>query len=220
MYTSMEGSCSIENFQLFSNFQWGFKDKDMVRLNVCPLVNSVGWTASSIMSFYSKKCVKTASWCKVKLWVDWNRASAVDRERGQTFWPTISPQWDPKCFRGRGRQWLSPSMSAAWVIQESYSQVKLWPFNGTYCKGICWSLSRGTNSFICRGTASMFAQVGHSVWISDPSQCISGEKLFGGFLVVLHSGGLLRWKHAQSSQLGKDSAIIWQIPSLPLAHAC
>ena len=40
MYTSMEGSCYIENFSLFSNFQCGFKDKDMVCLNVCPLVNS------------------------------------------------------------------------------------------------------------------------------------------------------------------------------------
>lgn len=42
-----------------------------------------------------------------------------------------------------------------------------------------------------------------------------------GFLVVMHTGyGLLRWKHAQSSQLGKDSDIIWQMSSLPLAHAC
>lgn len=68
---------------------------------------------------------------------------------------------DTRVLRGeRGHQWLSPSMSAAWVIQESYSQVKLWPFNGTYCKGICWSLSKGKNSFICCGTESMFAQTG------------------------------------------------------------
>lgn len=57
MYTSMEGSCYIENFQFFSNFQWGFKDEDMVCLNVCPLVNSMGRIARWVLRFYYMKCV-------------------------------------------------------------------------------------------------------------------------------------------------------------------
>lgn len=93
----------------------------------------------------------------------------------------------------RGDQWLSPSMSAAWVIQESYSQVKLWPFNGTYCKGICWSLSRGTNIFICCGTRSMFAQPGvhHIYFIAKLANLWRGIICKTSvFLVVIHNRGL------------------------------
>lgn len=48
--------------------------------------------------------------------------------------------------------WFS-SVTAVWVNLESYSQVKLWPFSGTYCKSLCWPLSRITNSIIhCRNS--------------------------------------------------------------------
>lgn len=164
MYTSMEGSCYIENLQFFSNFQWGFKDKDMVCLNVCPLVNSMGQIANSVLRYSYMKWNDKTSQLIVELSLDWLKSVICS---WQQMWANILAHHfssvRPKCFRERGRQWLSPSMSAAWVIQESYSQVKLWPFNGTYCKGICWSLSRDTNSFICHGTRSVFAQVGHSM---------------------------------------------------------
>jgi len=141
--------------------------------------------------------------------VDWKWGRV---QRGQTFWPTIPPQWDPSASgreRGGGQR-LSPSTSAAWVIQESYSQVKLWPFNGTYCKGMRWSWSRDTNSFIRRGARSAFARVG-TTWTSDPRQRVPAEKLFSQscpsfFGLFLHSRGLSRRKHAQSSRFGKVAA--------------
>lgn len=176
MYTSMEGSCYIENSQLFSNFQWGFRDQDMVRLNECPLVSSTGLNCKvSTEAFFAKwnVCWRPSA-DRFRFKIDWNQASVVDCECGQTFWPTMSPQWDPSASgkRGRGASMTSHLvMSAAWVIQESYSQVKLWPFNGTYCKGICWSLSSDTNSFNCCIALSVFAQ---RVNFWPKSMCIWG----------------------------------------------
>lgn len=75
----------------------------------------------------------------------------------------------PVRSEGQGYQWLSPRVSAAWVVQKSYSQVKLWPFNDSYHKGICWSLSFATNTFSCRGARSVFPHLDFSVWISQYS---------------------------------------------------
>lgn len=162
MYAIHGGIMLYWEFQVvLKNSSGGFRDKDMVRLNVCPLVNSIRWIASSILRFDSKKDI---SQVMSALTLDRLRPQRVD---WQTFWPTISPQWDPSASGREGVNDWSPSMSAAWVIQKSYSQVKLWPFNGTYCKGICWSLSGDTNSLICRGALSVFAQALRSVQIRN-----------------------------------------------------
>lgn len=95
-------------------------------------------------------------------WSNWNPASVVDHKRGPTF---------PAHRLSSVSVSVSPSSSAAWVVHQSYSQVKLWPFNGTYCKGIRWPLSRGTNSFITPWNESARFVV-HAGPISDPGQSI------------------------------------------------
>lgn len=83
---------------------------------------------------------------------------------------------ETRVLQGERRASPVTYMSAAWVIQESYSQVKLWPFNGTYCKGICWSLSRDTSSFTCRGTLNVFARVAHEGGFQDPYEYVSIQR--------------------------------------------
>lgn len=133
----------------------------------------------------------------------------------------------PKCFRERERGEggindchlvCQQHGSSRKVTLKSSCGHSMVPTARAYA-GLCQELQ---TALTVGGTRSVFAQLGHSVWISEPSQCISREEWFIRYqlLVVLHNRGLSWWKHAQSSQLGKVSAIIWQISSLPLAHAC
>lgn len=90
----------------------------------------------------------------------WNRAWKC----GQTCANLPFCLTEAKTLQGK-EDGAPPRVSAAWVIQESYSQVKLWPFNGTYCEGVRWCLTR-TYGFIGPGTLSVFPRA-FAQWVNS-----------------------------------------------------
>lgn len=194
-------------FIFFLHFWWELKDEDMVCQDVCPLVNFMCWTARLtirfffLLFFYAMWVSPENIRLKSGLW----RSAAFDDMFGQAFWPTISPQWEPSASGIEGvndcHLVCQQHGSSRKVTLKSSCGHSMVPTARAYA-GLCQEIQASLSTELMNLNLSL-----------ERNWCFT-------FKLCCVMEACLWWKHAQSAELGQVSSIIWQIPSLSLAHAC